>query len=243
MSKVVGGWNRAPARAMPSPNGGMASLDRRAEVPRRPDLKRWLLTKPSHTHTHPITQQDYREAQGMATSGLSRLGSPTSLTRDWSVSHVRMAHLHHPTANDGSGRNPRELSLERGVPLEMFLSKKLAKRERTGQHSRSKQGLSCPGFFLSIPVLNGLSDRSKPVQGFSHAVFHQFFSCFQPVLPVKPVQKLMRRLNYIIFDRDLTVFCQNPFNAVLRLCFSLSRGRFFLSSICQVCQSTLIERV
>ena len=63
----------------------------------------------------------------------------------------------------------------------MFLSKKLAERERTGQRSRSKQGLSCPGFFLSIPVLNGLSDRSKPVQGFSHAVFHRFFlfsACF-----------------------------------------------------------------
>ena len=63
----------------------------------------------------------------------------------------------------------------------MFLSKKLAERERTGQRSRSKQGLSCPGFSLSIPVLNGLSDRSKPVQGFSHAIFHPFFlfsACF-----------------------------------------------------------------
>ena len=62
--------------------------------------------------------------------------------------------------------------------LEMFLGQKLAERERTGQRSRSKQGLSCPGFFLSIPVLNGLSDRSKPVQGFSHAVFHRFFPVF-----------------------------------------------------------------
>ena len=60
----------------------------------------------------------------------------------------------------------------------MFLGQKLAERERTGQRSRLKQGLSCPVFFLSIPVLNGLSDRSKPVQGFSHAVFHPFFPVF-----------------------------------------------------------------
>ena len=60
----------------------------------------------------------------------------------------------------------------------MFLGQKLAEWERTGQRSRSKQGLSYPGFFLSIPVLNGLSDRSKPVQGFSHAVFHLFFPVF-----------------------------------------------------------------
>ena len=57
----------------------------------------------------------------------------------------------------------------------MFLGQKLVEREQTRQRSRSKQGLSCPGFFLSIPVLNGLSDRSKPVQGFSHAGFHRFF--------------------------------------------------------------------
>ena len=125
----------------------------------------------------------------------------------------------------------------------MFMGQKLAEPERTGQRFRSKQGLSCPVFFLSIPVLNGLSDRSKPVQGFSHAVFHRFF-LFQSVLPVKPVQQIVRKLNYISFDRDLTVLCQNPFNAALRLCFSLSRVRFFpvkyLSS--QVGQSTMIER-
>ena len=62
--------------------------------------------------------------------------------------------------------------------LEMFLGQKLAERERTRQCFRSKQGLSCPLFFLSIPILNGLSDRSKPVQGFSHAVFHRFFPVF-----------------------------------------------------------------
>ena len=50
------------------------------------------------------------------------------------------------------------------LTVEMFLGQKLAERERTGQRSYSKQGLSCPGFFPSIPVLNGLSDRSKPVQ-------------------------------------------------------------------------------
>ena len=63
----------------------------------------------------------------------------------------------------------------------MFLGQKLAERERTGQRFRSKQGLSCPGIFLSIPILNGLADRSKPVQGFSYAIFHRFFlfsACF-----------------------------------------------------------------
>ena len=114
--------------------------------------------------------------------------------------------------------------------LEMFLGQKLAEHERTGQLFRSKQGLSCPIFFLSIPVLNGLSDHSKPVQGFNHAVFHQVFSCFQPVLTVKPVQKIVRRLNYFMFDRDLTIFCQNPFNAVLRLCFLCQGVGFSLSS-------------
>ena len=39
--------------------------------------------------------------------------------------------------------------------------------------------------------------------------------------------KIIRILNYIFFDRDLTVLCQNPFNTVLRLWFFLSRGRFF----------------
>ena len=62
--------------------------------------------------------------------------------------------------------------------VEMFLHQKLAEQERTGQHSRSKQGLSCPRFLLSIPVLNGLSDRSKPIQVFSHAVFYPFFPVF-----------------------------------------------------------------
>ena len=126
----------------------------------------------------------------------------------------------------------------------MFLSKKLGKRERTRQHSHSKQGLFCPGFFLSMPILNGLSYRSKPVQGFSHAIFTVFF-LFSACLACQTRSKIVRRLNYISFDRDLTVLCQNPLNAVLRLCFSLSRGRFFpvkyLSS--QVCQSTIIERV
>ena len=63
----------------------------------------------------------------------------------------------------------------------MFLGQKLAELERTGQRFRSNQSLSYPLFFLSIPVLSGLSDRSKPVQGFSHAVFHRFFlfsACF-----------------------------------------------------------------
>ena len=108
----------------------------------------------------------------------------------------------------------------------MFLGKKLAEWERTGQHFCSKQGLSCPIFFGSIPILKGLSDRSKPVQGFSHAVFHRLFSCFQPVSPVKPVQQIVGRLNYISFDRDLTVLYQNPFNAILRLCFSVKGSVF-----------------
>ena len=108
----------------------------------------------------------------------------------------------------------------------MFLSKKLAEWEWAGQCSRSKQGLFCLGFFLSIPVLNGLSDRSKSIKGLVMPFF-TLFSSFQPVLPIKPVQKIIRRLNYIIFDRDLTIFCQNPFNTVLWLCFSLSRGQFF----------------
>ena len=52
----------------------------------------------------------------MATSGLGLLGGPASLTRVCPASHVRMAHLHHPTASDGSGRNAQKLPLERGVP-------------------------------------------------------------------------------------------------------------------------------
>ena len=115
MPKAAAGWNRAPARAMPSPNGGMASLDRRAEVTRRPDLKRWPLAS-HHAPPRPIARQDYREAGGMATSGLGLLGGPASLTRGCPASHVRMAHLHHPTASDGSGRNAQKLPLERGVP-------------------------------------------------------------------------------------------------------------------------------
>ena len=71
----------------------------------------------------------------------------------------------------------------------MFLSKKLAERERTGQRSRSKQGLSCPGLFLSIPVLNGMADRSKPVQGFSHAGFHSFFPVFSLLCLSNPFKK------------------------------------------------------
>ena len=51
----------------------------------------------------------------MATSGLGLLGGPASLTRGCPASHVRMAHLHHPTASDGSGRNAQELLLKRGV--------------------------------------------------------------------------------------------------------------------------------
>ena len=71
----------------------------------------------------------------------------------------------------------------------MFLGQKLVGRERTGQRFRSKQGLSCPVFFLSIPVLNGLSDRSKPVQGFSHAVFHRFFPVFSLFCLSNPFKK------------------------------------------------------
>ena len=52
----------------------------------------------------------------MATSGLGLLGGPASLTRVCPASHVRMAHLHHPTASDGSGRNAQKLPLERGGP-------------------------------------------------------------------------------------------------------------------------------
>ena len=127
----------------------------------------------------------------------------------------------------------------------MFLGGTLAERERTGQSFRSKQALSCPVFFQSIPVLNALSDPSKPVQRFSHAVFHRFLSVFSLFWLSNLFKKIVRRLNYIIFDRDLTILCQNPFNALLRLCFSLSRGRFFpvkyLSS--QACQSTMVEQV
>ena len=60
------------------------------------------------------------------------------------------------------------------LSVEMFLGQKLAERKWTGQRFRSKQGLACPLFFQSIPILNCLSDRSKPVQGFSHAGFHRF---------------------------------------------------------------------
>ena len=115
MPKAAAGWNGAPARAMPSPNGGMASLDRRAEVTRRPDLKRWPLAS-HHAPPRPIARQDYHEAGGMATSGLGLLGGPASLTRGCPASHVRMAHLHHPTASDGNGRNAQKLPRERGVP-------------------------------------------------------------------------------------------------------------------------------
>ena len=73
--------------------------------------------------------------------------------------------------------------------VEMFLGQKLAERERTGQRSRSKQGLSYPGFFLSIPVLNGLSDRSKPVQGFSHSVFNRFSPVFSLFCLSNPFKK------------------------------------------------------
>ena len=90
-------------------------MDRRAEVTRRPDLKRWPLAS-HHAPPRPSARQDYREAGGMATSGLGLLGGPASLTRGCPASHVRMAHLHHPTASDGSGRNARKLPRERGVP-------------------------------------------------------------------------------------------------------------------------------
>ena len=87
-------------------------MDRRAEVTRRPDLKRWPLA----SHHAPPRPKDYREARGMATAGLGLLGGPASLTRGCPASHVRMAHLHHPTASNGSGRNAQELPLKRGVP-------------------------------------------------------------------------------------------------------------------------------
>ena len=127
--------------------------------------------------------------------------------------------------------------------LKMFLGQKLAEWERTRQHFRSKQGLSCPTFFLSILVLNSLSDRSKPVQGFSHAVFYPSFYCFQPVLPFKRVQKNHPKAKLHHFWQRFNRSLSKPIQGRSTTLFFLSRDRFFLSSIYQLCQSTMIERV
>ena len=74
------------------------------------------------------------------------------------------------------------------TPRDVPGSKIGSEREWTGQRFHSKQGLSCPRFFLSIPVLNGLPTVSKPVHGFSYAFLTVFF-LFAAYLPVKPVQK------------------------------------------------------
>ena len=97
-----------------------------------------------------------------------------------------------------------------------------------GQDSVPVENRACP-----VPVfpVNPYFKRSiRPFKTRSRVWsirFSQFFPCFQPVLPVKPIQKIIRSVNYIIFDRDLTVSYQNPFSAVPRLCLFRSRGRFF----------------
>ena len=91
----------------------------------------------------------------------------------------------------------------------MFLGKKLAERGQTRQRFHSKQGLSYPGFFLSIPVLNGVSDRWKPVKGFSHTVFHRFspvFSLFGLSNPFK--NHLKAKLHH--FWRRFNSFLSKP---------------------------------
>ena len=51
----------------------------------------------------------------MATSGLGLLGDPTALTLGCPAPHVRTAHLHRPTASDGSERNAWELPRKEGT--------------------------------------------------------------------------------------------------------------------------------
>ena len=99
-----------------------------------------------------------------------------------------------------------------------------------------KTGPILSRILLSIPILNYMSNHWKPVQGFSHAGFF-LFSYFYPILPIQLVWIFTWRPNSIIFDRYLAVFCQTPFNAVFWLCFFCQLVLFFLSSICQVCQS------
>ena len=105
-----------------------------------------------------------------------------------------------------------------------------------------KTGPVLSWFFLSIPILNGLPYRSKPVQGFSHSIFHRFFPCLQPILPVTPVQNRPKaKLHY--FFQIFNNFLSKPMQRCSTTLFSYQGVCFFLSSICQVYQSTLIKRV
>ena len=57
--------------------------------------------------------------------------------------------------------------------------------------------------------------------------FFTFFFLFSACFACQTRSKNRPKVKLRHFERDLTVLWQNPFNAILWLCFSLSRGRFF----------------
>ena len=131
-----------------------------------------------------------------------------------------------PTKPEGAPRKEGS-----GWYLEMFLGQKLAEREWTRQCFHSKQSLSCPLFFRSIPILNGLPDRSKPVQGFSHAFLHPFFPIFSLFCLSRPFKNhLKAKLHHFWqkFNRSLS----KPIQRYCTTLGFLSRGRFFPVNPC-----------
>ena len=109
--------------------------------------------------------------------------------------------------------------------LEMFLDQKMDERKWIGQRSHSKQRLFSPRFFLSIPAFNGLSDRSKPVQRFTHTDSHRFSTVFNLFgssnLSKGQIPSFLTKFNRIL---------SKLFNVVLLLQIFFSTGRVFLSS-------------
>ena len=61
--------------------------------------------------------------------------------------------------------------------------------------------------------------------------FTPFFPGFQPVLPVKPVQHIMQRINYIIFDREFNRSLSRPVQRRSTSVFFSVKGLIFC---CQV---------
>ena len=106
---------------------------------------------------------------------------------------------------------------------EMLLVQLLFEREQTEQRLPSKQNLSCP-FHPLISVVNGISSLSTTVQVLGHAVFSGFIDFCQ----TRSIKLL--NADFSLLDRYLNASCQNPLHGVLRSCYFLSTGRFFLFS-------------